>query len=131
MNNKHCLIDDYYYRLWLQHPEFCLIIHTELKTTLLKENFAPGDACHAKPHKGLGPLVMLAQTPQVISKLDSDVTNQDCATTTMATDYNRRKQRILPLSQNATETIYTVFPFLCLQTAVVWCRCHFYFSLTK
>ena len=48
---------------------------------------------------------MLAQTPQVISQHNSDVTNQDRATTTTENDYDRRKLNILPLPQNVVETI--------------------------
>lgn len=58
---------------------------------------APGDIYQIKIHKGLRPLVMLAQPQQVISQLNSDVTNQE--------HESIYKLKILHLQQNAAETI--------------------------
>ena len=84
---------------------FRKIVHVELKATLLKGTFAPGDSSNIKPHKGLGPLAMRAQPTNVISQLTQDIADQAWASTTTAADHGKRKLGVTKLPKNPAETI--------------------------
>ena len=90
-NNRQHIIDIFCFNLQDHHPMFNNILHAKRKATLLKGNFSPGDSCQHKSNKGLGPLAMLAQTPQVISQLDADVADRKLATTITAANHNKQK----------------------------------------
>ena len=103
--NKQNIIDTFCHNLVQNHPVFRNIVHTELKTTLLKGTFAPGDSNIIKPHKGLGPLAMLAQPTSVISQLAQVVADQAWASTTTTSDHGKRKLGVARLPENSAETI--------------------------
>ena len=81
------------------------IVHAELKATLLKGTFAPGDSGNIKPHKGLGQLTMLAQPANVISQLNQDVADQTWESTTTAANHSKRKVWVAKLPENPAKTI--------------------------
>ena len=103
--NKQIIINTFCHNLVQNHPVFRNIVHTELKTTLLKGTFAPGDSNIIKSHKGLGPLAMLAQPTNVFSQLAQVVADQAWASTTTTSDHGKRKLGVAKLPDNPAETI--------------------------